>query len=264
MSSHPDVPILADVTMPDNTNGDTEGAEPRTTSLHAAILQDVETHILSGTWLPGHRIPAEQGLARHYGCSRMTVNKVMSQLAKAGMIERRRRAGSFVLLPRTESAVLAIQDVGAEVSALGLAYSFTVLKRRRRRSVPADRERLELAPNGPMLDLSCCHFAGKRPFCLERRLISLDAVPDAAREDFFAVAPGPWLVSRVPWSRAEHVIGASAADGETAALLRLPAGTACLWMERRTWSAGVPITWVRFVYPGDAHRIIGRFQPSTG
>ena len=52
---------------------------------------------MSGEWAPGHRIPFEHELATEYGCSRMTVNKALSQLARAGLIERRRRSGSFVL-----------------------------------------------------------------------------------------------------------------------------------------------------------------------
>lgn len=235
----------------------------RTLPLHAVILQDLEARIVSGAWPPGHRIPAEQDLARRYGCSRMTVNKVLTHLAKAGLIERRRRAGTFVRMPRTELAVLTIQDIGAEVSALGLAYSFTVLRRRRRRAVEADRDRLPAEAGRPILDLTCCHFAGQQPFCLERRLISLDAVPDAAREAFLVTAPGPWLVSRVPWSSAEHVIRAVVADPTEAGLLRVQAPAACLSMERRTWSAGAPITWVRLLYPGDAHRVVARFQPVT-
>jgi GntR family histidine utilization transcriptional repressor len=41
----------------------------------------------------------------------MTVNKALSQLAKAGLIERRRRSGSFVRRPRSQAAVLEIHDI---------------------------------------------------------------------------------------------------------------------------------------------------------
>jgi GntR family histidine utilization transcriptional repressor len=65
-------------------------------TLHQSILSEIEGRIVSGEWPPGHRIPFEVDLAQQYGCSRMTVNKVMTQLAKAGLIERRKKSGSFV------------------------------------------------------------------------------------------------------------------------------------------------------------------------
>ncbi|HET7413771.1 MAG TPA: GntR family transcriptional regulator, partial [Pararhizobium sp.] len=61
-------------------------------SLHQRIMADIEEKILSGAWPPGHRIPFEHELTAEYGCSRMTVNKALTQLARAGLIARRRRA----------------------------------------------------------------------------------------------------------------------------------------------------------------------------
>ena len=117
---------------------------PDTRSLHQRILGDVEGRILSGDWPPGHRIPFEHELTAQYGCSRMTVSKVLNQLARAGLIERRRRSGSFVLRPHSQSAVLEIRDIMTEVQALGLVYRFEVVKRVKRRSTRSDLDRLHL------------------------------------------------------------------------------------------------------------------------
>lgn len=84
-------------------------------TLHQRILTEIEGRIVSGEWPPGHRLPFEVDLADQYHCSRMTVNKVMGQLAKAGLIERRKKSGSFVRQPQIQSAVLQIHDIGAEV-----------------------------------------------------------------------------------------------------------------------------------------------------
>ena len=90
-------------------------------TLHQRIVADIEGQIVSGAWPPGHRIPFELDLAEQYGCSRMTVNKALTQLANAGLIERRRKAGSYVAQPRAQSAVLDIHDIRDEVQSLGLA-----------------------------------------------------------------------------------------------------------------------------------------------
>lgn len=231
-------------------------------SLHERILTDIESQILSGEWLPGARIPFEHELSETYACSRMTVNKALTQLAKSGLIERRRRAGSFVARLPSRSVVLEITDTKAEVVALGLPYRYEILARRSRKGVKADEARLRGVGVGPLLDLTCRHWAGKRPFCLEQRLINLDAVPEAASETFSDVSPGPWLLARVPWTSAEHRIGAHAADKKQAEILALAEGQACLSIERRTWSADTSITFVRFTYPGEIHELIARFSPS--
>jgi GntR family histidine utilization transcriptional repressor len=233
-------------------------------SLHQRILSDISEKILSGVWAPGFRIPFEHELTAEYNCSRMTVNKALSQLAKAGLIERRRRSGSFVRQPQSQAAVLEIHDIRIEVEALGLPYRYERVARQKRRSSAEDRGLLELDAAGQVLALECRHFAGKRPFAHEQRLINLAAVAEAGEEEFLDIAPGPWLIGRVPWSEAEHRIRAVAADKHIAEALDIAAGAPCLVVERRTWSAEHPVTQVRFTYAAESHTLVARFRPSQG
>ncbi|MEO9337312.1 histidine utilization repressor [Mesorhizobium sp. SB112] len=232
-----------------------------TVSLHQRILADISARIVNGEWKPGHRIPYEHELTEEYGCSRMTVSKALSELARTGLIERRRRSGSFVRRPHSEAAILEINDIRAEVEALGLPYRYQLDERSRRKSTASDKMVLGLTVAEPVLLLKSRHFAGKRPFCLEERLISLTSVPEASDEPFRETASGPWLVNRVPWSAAEHRISAAAADTETAAALEIASGAPCLVVERRTWSSEKPVTHVRFVYSADSHTLVARFTP---
>jgi GntR family histidine utilization transcriptional repressor len=231
-------------------------------SLHNRIVADIEGRILSGDWPPGNRIPYEHELTGHYGCSRMTVSKALAQLVRAGLIERRRKAGSFVARPRSQSALLEIRDVAAEVAALNLAYAYALLGRRKRRATRADRERLGVEAGTSVLSVICRHDAGGRPFCREDRLISLTTVPDAADEPFDTVAPGPWLLAQAQWTSAEHRIRAAAADHATAETLRVTEGAPCLIVERRTSTSEQPVTHVRFTYPANAHELVASFTPS--
>jgi GntR family transcriptional regulator, histidine utilization repressor len=235
-------------------------APPR--SLHQRILGEIEDRILSGEWQPGYRIPFEHELTDQYQCSRMTVNKVLTQLALAGLIERRRKVGSFVKRPPSHSAVLEIRDIKSEVLALGLEYRHEIIVRRTRKATRADCKRLDLTAPGSVLELLCYHYAGGRPFCLEERIINLEAVPEVKGEMFSQIAPGAWLVGRVPWSAAEHRIFARGADAFTAGALKIDQKTPCLVIERRTWDADHPITSVRLTYPGGDHELIARFTPS--
>jgi GntR family histidine utilization transcriptional repressor len=110
----------------------TRGKGAETLSLSQRIRADIEEKIMSGAWRPGDRIPVEHELAAQYGCARMTVTRATEALAEAGLIVRRKRAGSFVAQPRIESAVLGIPDIPATIAERGKAYDLRLLSARQR------------------------------------------------------------------------------------------------------------------------------------
>lgn len=57
---------------------------------------------------PGERIPNELHLAEFFGVSRMTVNKVITELAKEGFLNRKRWLGSFVARKRASRQIVTI------------------------------------------------------------------------------------------------------------------------------------------------------------
>ena len=230
-------------------------------TLDRRIQDEIEARIVSGEWPPGFRIPFEIDLAAQYGCSRMTVNKVLTRLASAGLLERRKRSGTVVARPQAQAAILEIHDIESEVKSLNLPYRYSLVSRGKRKSRSADASRLALEPSTPILEFHCVHFAGKKPFCYEDRIINLEAVPEAESVDFATEAPGQWLMKQVPWTTAEHIIKAVPAADDEAKALELPDGTTCLVVERRTWSEKGLVTHVRLTYPGDRHSLVAQFSP---
>lgn len=234
-------------------------------SMHKRILYDIERRMVSGEWPPGYRIPYEHELTVEYGCSRMTVNKVMSALSSRGLVVRRRRAGTFVAAPQMEQSVLEIRDFAKEAVQIGLSYRYELLDRwvgKMERSATST-SRATLFEGTNVLRLSGLHHFDTIPIALEMRAINLDAVPQAHDESFAEVAPGTWLLEQVPWTEAEHVIRAIPADAKTARLLQTTKGAACLVLERYTWLGGVPITEVQLVHPGERYHFFGKFQPMS-
>jgi GntR family transcriptional regulator, histidine utilization repressor len=229
-------------------------------TLYKQIRLDIERQILTGEWPPGHRIPFEHELMVRYGCSRMTVNKALSELAQADLIERRRRAGTFVRRPKFLSAVLQIADIRAEITALGRSYGYELIQCSRRVANAADRARLGVRKTGKVVAIACRHSADNVPFAIEDRLIDLDAVPEAAMADFAIEPPGSWLLHHVPWTEAEHAISAIVADEQAAAALEIVIGAPCLVIERHTWRSARPLTAVRLLYPGESHKLVARFK----
>ena len=231
-------------------------------SLHLRILNDVQGKIVSGVWAPGFRIPFETDMAKDYGCSRMTVNKALTQLTRAGLLERSRKSGTFVKAPQSLSAALEITNIRDEVEKAGRKYSYQLLSDSSDDRQPAFLNHLGAAAFCNIRKIKCLHFADDKPFCIEERIISKTAVPEVVSASFEQEAPGTWLFKTVPWNAAEHQIFASAAKGDVASLLKIPQGSACLVVERITQNEKGYVTWARLSYPGDQHRLFAKFTPA--
>lgn len=230
--------------------------------LHERIRSDFEARILSGEMTPGDRLPIERDLEQHYECSRMTVNKALSALATAGLIDRRKRGGTFVARPRVHSMVLDVPDLTAIVRDRGQDYRFVVITRKLRKANKRTVVEAALAGKGELLQLDGLHLANDTPLALEHRLISVNAVPQIVKAEFGDISPGTWLLQHIPWTEAETRISAISASEEEAKLLAVTRGTACLCIERTTWRKSEEITHVKQIFLGHSYDLIARFRPS--
>lgn len=219
------------------------------------IKSELERRIARRVWLPGAIMPGEEALAAEFGAARATVNRALQELARSGLIERKRKSGTRVALYPVREARLAIPLVRKEIEAKGARYAYSLLGREIVAAPDFLRARLDLPETARVLHLRCLHLADRAPFQYEERWISLDAVPDAADEPFDETGPNEWLVANAPFSRAEFVFRAARAGREEAALLQLVEGEAVFVGERMTWLADKPITFVRMVHP-PSHRMV--------
>ncbi len=233
------------------------------TALHERIRTDIESRIISGALKPGDKIPSEMELMGHYDCSRMTVNKALSSLSSAGLLNRRKRAGSFVARPRTVAMMLDVPDLPTELARRGKVYGFRLLHRR----ISDTKYRRAIAEKigceGRVLVTQGVHFADDVPVAYEERLVSLAAVPEIETQHFVNEPPGTWLLRHIPWTEAENRISAQAADAVSARALKIDEGAPCLSVERRTWRAAECITYVRQLYVAHSYELIARFGPMT-
>lgn len=234
-----------------------DGAGP----VYDQIRRAVRDQILSGAWPPGTVVPPEHALMERLGASRMTVHRALVQLAREGLILRRRRSGTVVASPPTSHAMLDILSIPEEVGRLGQLYAFRLLDRRQGKASRELATRFGLVGAPEVAHLTLLHLGDGAPHVLEERVIHLATVPDAANEDFAQTPPGDWLLRHSLWSQAEHAISAVAAGEGEAGLLAVDAGTPCLLIERKTWNHDEPVTAVRLLYPGGRHRFVGRFGP---
>lgn len=227
---------------------------------YSQVRQAIARPILSGEMPPGTRIPSEVELVELFSVSRMTVNRALRSLAEEGLIARRRRHGTFVAKRSGEHAVLEISNMEAEIARDGAAYRYEILSRKVVRATRDQSTELSIEKDQELLQFRCLHYADDAPVLYEDRLINLAVAPNARLEKFEAAPPSRWLLDRMPWFDAEHVIAAINADADIARLLKVRKGAACLRVVRRTWQGDRPVTWVTLTYPGERQRLVGRFS----
>lgn len=230
-------------------------------TLGRRIQADVEAQIRGGHWAPGYRLPTEQELQAQYGCARATVGKALSALADAGLVERRKKAGTIVATPRVHTAVLTIPDIAEVMAARGQVYRFELTRRLVRAADLADNDERALMVSGPMIELAGLHHADDSVFAIERRVVSLAQVPEAETQDFAQQAPGTWLLQHIPWTRARHRISAVSVAGEGARQMGLSDGSPCLRLERWTWRENAGITYVEQTFAADQYDLVAEFSP---
>jgi len=87
------------------------------TRLYQQVAQQVEERIRAGEFKVGSRLPAERVLISHLGVSRSVLREALIVLELKGLVEIRGGAGTYVVEPKSDSAVrktlnLSFDDVG--------------------------------------------------------------------------------------------------------------------------------------------------------
>lgn len=216
--------------------------------------------IKSGEWPPGDLVPAEADLAREFGCTRVTVNRAMQALADAGLLERRRKAGTRVVQRMTRNAVFQIPIVRHEIEQRGGSYKYLLLSRQEVAPPQKVKAEMSLSANDKVLHVLSLHFADGKPYQLEDRWIDLDTVAQARKEPFDEISPNEWLLREVPYTNAEHVFRAASPDAAERDQLGLAQNEPVFIIERTTWLADRAVTHVRLVHPANSFRLVTKDQ----
>ncbi|MEO0823401.1 MAG: GntR family transcriptional regulator [Pseudomonadota bacterium] len=213
--------------------------------VRAEVLRRISARI----WRPGDLIPAEAALAAELGCARSTVNRALRDLAAAGLLDRRRRAGTRVAREPVRRATVEIPILRREVEATGARYRHAVLARRETPAPAPIAARLGLEAGTALLALETLHLADNRPWAHERRWVNPAAAPGIREADLAATSANEWLVHHAPYTACDLVFSAENATPEEAALLEAAPDAALFVTERTTWMAGTGITHVRLAAP---------------
>nr|WP_321455549.1 GntR family transcriptional regulator [uncultured Cohaesibacter sp.] len=217
----------------------------------AQIREEVLRRINERIWQPGEIIPNESELAQEFHCARTTVNRALRELANAGIVTRKRKAGTRVAVNPPHKAVLTIPIIREEIEAKGASYRQNLLIRENR-SLPAFLAgAFRVNDSTPLLYTETVHFSDNQPFIYEERYTSLEAVPGFETIDLNKITVNEWLVQNAPYTGGDACFFAIAADAKLARAFDVSIGSALFATERSTWFDDTPITHVRLnYYPG--------------
>ena len=146
--------------------------------VYQTIKTEMREWIQTGIWKQGGLIPVEAALAKEYGCARATVNRALRELAQEGILERRRKAGTRVVMPVGRSANFEIPRIRLEIEETGATYRYALLLREVTVPTANVRNKLETSQEICSLHLHCLHYSNEDPFQFEDRWINLKSIPE--------------------------------------------------------------------------------------
>jgi len=215
------------------------------------IQKELMRRISERVWLPGELLPKEVELAAEFGCSRATVNRAMREMADAGILNRKRKAGTRVTINPVRKATLDIPVIRQDIENRGAAYRYLLISRQMMKPPAFIANRLTLSADSDLLHLRAVHFSDNQPFVYEERWVNPVAVPDILDADLSLASANEWLVQNALFTAGDISFSAHNASENEAEIFGVAAGTAIFIVERMTWIGTVPITSVRLSYaPG--------------
>ncbi|MDO9525957.1 MAG: UTRA domain-containing protein [Gemmobacter sp.] len=221
-----------------------------TTTTWQWVEAEALRRIRARDWAPGDRIPDEADLAQEFGCSRATVNRALQELAHAGWLERKRKAGTRVALIPVRKATFEIAIIRRDIESQGKRPGYRLLHKTTLLPPAAIRDSLRLDDGTELIHLTALHLADEAPFCLEDRWLN-PTTPGLDQADFERVSANEWLVQNAAFSGGGIEFFALPANVEVAQWFACPLGEALFAVERTTWAGATPITAVRLTYaPG--------------
>ena len=232
-------------------------AKPRYQQLKDLIIDRIAT----GELQPSDRVPSEHELVEAMNVSRMTANRALRELHDEGYVDRIAGRGTYVSDFRSQSHLVAVQNIADEIAARGHKHACTVLRQSRQRARGEVARALHVQQGTDVFHLLLVHAENGTPVQVEDRHILASFAPDCLEQDFTVTTPSAYLTSVAPLQEAEQVVRASMPNPAIRQSLDMDEGEPTLVVVRRTWSNGQPVTFGRFHHPGSRYELTGHYAP---
>ena len=203
--------------------------------LLADVVRDgLRRAVITGSYLPGSKLPNEDALATRFAVSRATIREAVRGLVEEGYLARRQGSGTYVTarpllrnsLDRNFSYTSYLESTGVRAGRRTLEI----------RTVPASitvAERLLLEPGASIVELRRVRTADDRPAVYSIDHLPADVVDvERDREALDGSMYAMLTALGHPILHGEAVISPASADDELASVLDVPAGTLLQHLEQ--------------------------------
>lgn len=202
--------------------------------LYHRVYLLLRQHITEGAWPPEVPMPGEHELAETHGVSRITVRRALQRLEQEGLVLRRRGAGTYSRQPQPPKRRENLRGLIENLLAMGLHTKVKLISFDYVAATADVAEALEL-PVGTVVQKSVRVRSIKgAPFSHLTTWVPQE-IGHRYRAQDLAARPLLQLLEEAGAQAvaAEQVISAKLADSAVAALLRVEAGSALLWVRRQ-------------------------------
>ena len=225
-----------------------------TIPLYVQIRREIEAKIRAGGLPPGAKLPTEKDLSTQYGVSRATAQRVLNDLAEAGLAIRRRRHGTFVA--DVTRQINLLNFVTPEAAAKGTPGRHEIISARIVRAAYA-----VLRLPGSSADTAVVELVRRKldireePQSVERHVVLFAVAPELLNENLEDLVTLPYLQRRgIPIDAIRVYLDPVTLDEHDATLLRSEIGTPALMRRRelRTDDGSTVEVVTTLVRPGTA------------
>ena len=228
--------------------------------MHTQIEDWLAGEIVSGTLVPGDKLPTEQDLASWFGVSRMTLRHALAELTRRGLVTRTvgRHGGTFVAAPKLEQDFTRLAGFSEQLRRHGMVASARVLSASQRPAGPAAAEALAIGKDEPVYEVRRVRLADGKPIVLERSLFPagrfpgmLDSRLDGSLYELLETRYG-----QRPYRAKESLEPVTARIREAEAL-EVAEGAPLMLVERTAYDrSGEPLEFARDLFRGDRTRVV--------
>lgn len=223
------------------------------------IVEELLGRIERGDLAAGDRLPSERDLAEILGVNRSTLRNALEVLARRGLVERRRGAGTFVAEPRLERTAAEFFPFTEGIRHRGFEPGSQVIAVDRIPADPRVAEQLQLAPAEDVFRFHRLRSVNRAPFLLETFSLPAALTPDIDGYDLAARSVYDIMANEfgVVVVGAKLSLEAVAMSEFEAQWLQMPVGAPAMLERHLAFDdGGRPVDYGYDVYRGDRVRFV--------
>jgi GntR family transcriptional regulator len=229
--------------------------------LYAQVESILAAGITNGTFAPESQLPNEDELIERYAVSRTTIRKTIQNLTRRGLVEIRRRKGTFVLQPKITQELTELSGFVEDMQSLGRQARARVIDKQ---IVPASESvarQLALTAGTLVVRIQRVRLADNAPLSFDETYLPRD-IGERILESNLETEPIFLLLEQkydTPLVEAEYRLEAISADSTVAGALGIGEGSPIFLIERTSFTTDhTPIDYEKLYYRGDQIRFVTR------